>query len=49
MRKTIIFNGEAEIASPKIKQIKTEKVKAPKDNSRKIASLQKQIEKMQSS
>jgi hypothetical protein len=47
MRKTIIFDGEAEKASPKIKQVTKEK--APKDNSRKIASLQKQIEKMQSS
>ncbi len=46
MRKIIEFTGEAFIASPKIK-----KEKAPKiiDNSRKINSLQKQIEKMKSS
>jgi len=47
MRKIIEFTGEVEKTSPKIKQVTKEK--APKDNSRKIASLQKQIEKMQSS
>jgi hypothetical protein len=51
MREQIIFNGEDIISSPTSKKVKPKEVKEikVKDNSRKIASLQKQIEKMQNS